>query len=219
MKIVAFGDIHERIANIDLISREIEEADLLLITGDLTQFGGLVAAGPIIEKLRALNKNVLIQSGNLDHPEVERELERLGISTHGRGHIIGNIGIFGCGGGNPSPFNTPNEFEEEEIAGFLLQGHAEVKDCSIKIMVPHAPPFNTKVDIIHSGLHVGSEAVRNFIEKYEPDLCLCGHIHEATGEDHIGKTHIINAGPFFEGGFVSIEAGPTELKAELRFIT
>jgi len=219
MKIIAFGDIHERMTNVDLIGSEIENADLLIITGDLTQFGGLSVAGPVIEKLRSLKANTLMQAGNLDHPEVEVHLQALGISLHGKGHVAGPIGIFGCGGGNPSPFNTPNEFEEEEIAGFLIQGYEDVKDCPVKIMVPHAPPFNTKVDIVHSGLHVGSEAVRNFIEKYEPDLCLCGHIHEAAGEDRIGKTHIINGGPFFEGGFVVAHADSTGLKAELRFIT
>ncbi|MDH3976263.1 MAG: metallophosphoesterase [Deltaproteobacteria bacterium] len=219
MKIIAFGDIHEKITNLDLLSHKISEADLLLITGDLTQFGGLKTAAPVIEKLRSLNPNTLMQAGNLDHPEVEGYLEALGISLHGRGHVLGEIGIFGCGGGNPSPFNTPNEFAEEEIAQILKSGFESVRDCPVKIMVPHAPPYDTKVDIVNNGLHVGSKAVRDFIEKYEPRLCLCGHIHEAAGEDYVGKTHIINAGPFFEGGFVVADYTSAKLTAGLRFVT
>ena len=218
MKIIAFGDIHEKLANLDAISGEIEGADLLIITGDLTQFGGIKVAKPVIEKLRSINNNILIQAGNLDHPQVEDYLVDLGISFHGKGHTFDDIGIFGCGGGNPSPFNTPNEFTEDEIAGILQRGYENIKDCPIKIMVPHAPPFNTKVDIINSGAHVGSKAVRTFIEKYGPDLCLCGHIHEAAGEDEIGNTQIINGGPFFEGGFIVVDCGAEGLKAELKFL-
>lgn len=219
MKIVAFGDIHEKLTNLNFISSETKEADLLLITGDLTQFGGLRAARPIIKELMSLDRKILMQAGNLDHPEVEDYLDDLGISLHGRGHIAGDLGIFGCGGGNPSPFNTPNEFSEKEIADILLRGYEQIKECPVKIMVPHAPPFDTGVDITHSGLHVGSRAVRDFMEQYEPDLCLCGHIHEAAGEDRIGKTHIINAGPFFEGGFIVAHYGPAGLNAELRYVT
>jgi Icc-related predicted phosphoesterase len=46
------------------------------------------------------------------------------------------------------------------------------------------------------GLHAGSKLIREFIEMYQPDLCLCGHIHEARNSDHIGKTIIVNPGPF-----------------------
>ena len=63
----------------------------------------------------------------------------------------------------------------------------------------HAPPFNTKLDIISSGIHVGSKAIRNFIEKEQPYLTLHGHIHESpkmSGSyvDNIGKTICINLG-------------------------
>lgn len=63
----------------------------------------------------------------------------------------------------------------------------------------HAPPFNTKLDIITLGAHVGSKAVREFIEKWQPLLTLHGHIHESpkmsgSWNDKIGKTICINVG-------------------------
>lgn len=67
------------------------------------------------------------------------------------------------------------------------------------IYVIHAPPFNTKLDIITTGTHVGSKAVRRFIEKEQPLLTLHGHIHESPSmsgswHDKIGKTICINVG-------------------------
>ena len=67
------------------------------------------------------------------------------------------------------------------------------------IYIIHAPPFNTKLDIITTGIHVGSRAVRNFIEKEQPLLTLHGHIHESpkisgSWHDKIGKTICINVG-------------------------
>ncbi|MBM2838905.1 MAG: metallophosphatase, partial [Deltaproteobacteria bacterium] len=49
--------------------------------------------------------------------------------------------------------------------------------------------------------------------------CITGHIHESKGEDAIGKTTIINPGPFFEGGYVVITAGNGKLETELRYFT
>ncbi len=67
------------------------------------------------------------------------------------------------------------------------------------IYIIHAPPFNTKLDIITTKTHVGSKAVRKFIEKEQPLLTLHGHIHESpqmsgSWHDKIRKTICINVG-------------------------
>lgn len=218
MKIIALGDIHERLNFLDLLRDEISTAQAVIITGDLTQFGGIEEAGKVLDTLRQINSNIFAQAGNLDDPDVETYLSGLEISLHGKGYLLDNVGIFGVGGSNPSPFSTPNEFSEDSIYDFLQTGYNNVKNAPLKIMVPHMPPHNTKVDIIASDLHVGSTSVRRFIEEYEPDLCLTGHIHEAAGEDRIGKTRILNPGPFYEGGYIEINFDATELSAELRFL-
>lgn len=48
------------------------------------------------------------------------------------------------------------------------------------IYVIHAPPFNTCLDIVKSGEHVGSQAIRRFIKQYQPLITLHGHIHETV---------------------------------------
>jgi uncharacterized protein len=47
---------------------------------------------------------------------------------------------------------------------------------------------------------VGSSAVREALEKYQPMLSLHGHIHESRGEARIGRTLAINPGSEYSEG-------------------
>jgi Icc-related predicted phosphoesterase len=47
---------------------------------------------------------------------------------------------------------------------------------------------------------VGSTAVRQIIEEYQPLLALHGHIHESRGEARIGRTLAINSGSEYNSG-------------------
>lgn len=67
------------------------------------------------------------------------------------------------------------------------------------VYVFHTPPHNTSLDVIGDNVHVGSFAVREFVQKYNPKLTLHGHIHETvdmTGKfiDVIGESVLISAG-------------------------
>jgi hypothetical protein len=216
MRIVAFGDIHENTYAIGKIEG-LSDASLVIITGDLTIRGGIAKARGIIAQVRQYNPNIYALAGNMDLREVESYLTNQGISLHGRGYMIKeNTGVFGVGGSNPTPFKTPNEFEEDEIAAFILKGYQEVKDAGIKILISHTPPVDTKVDRVAGGHHAGSRAVREFIEKYRPNLCVTGHIHEAGGEDRIGETLIVNPGMLKNGGYVEIVTEGRSLTALLK---
>jgi hypothetical protein len=74
-------------------------------------------------------------------------------------------------------------------------------------MVSHTPPADTALDRIRSGKHVGSAAVRQFIESHHPDLVICGHIHESRGIDSLGSTVMVNCGPACDGSYALIELG------------
>ena len=219
MKIISFGDIHEDLNNLTLLKNELESADLVIVTGDLTNFNGRKEAERVIDEIMKYNENVLAQLGNLDQPEVNDYLTEKGINLHRNGFIRDDIGIFGVGGSNLTPFNTPTEFSEDEIETFLLEGIDKVKDAKFKIMVPHMPPKDTKIDIITAGAHVGSQSVRDFILKHKPDIALSGHIHEARGSDTIESTLAFNAGMFREGGYVVITKTSDELSAELKVLS
>jgi hypothetical protein len=90
------------------------------------------------------------------------------------------------------------------------------------IFVSHDLPFNTKLDLINNpnsplnGKHVGDEVIREFIEKYQPKVAVCGHMHENQGIDKIGKSLIINAGYGKEGQFLILSINRDEIKYELK---
>ena len=51
------------------------------------------------------------------------------------------------------------------------------------ILVAHTPPYNTPLDILYNGVHVGSRSISNFIDKWSSAgklaASLHGHIHES----------------------------------------
>ena len=85
------------------------------------------------------------------------------------------------------------EIEKEDSIQKDLKNKIFTNKPQKTVYVIHAPPNRTNLDQIANGEHVGSFAVREFIEKNQPYLTLHGHIHETvdiSGKfyDQIGKT-------------------------------
>ncbi len=211
MEIICTADFHGDTSNFDRLKRE--NANLLVIAGDLTDFGGQDDARKIIELLKGAAKHIIAVQGNCDRPGVLTYLKDNNLSVHSSAKVEDNIGFFGLGGSNTTPFNTPTEFSDDEIWNFLNTGYDLIKDRKKKVMVSHAPPYNTKVDMTGSGLNVGSKSVKKFVESYQPDLVICGHIHEARGDDRVGETLIINTGPLHKG-FVRVNIDGDKIEFE-----
>lgn len=218
MKIVSFGDVHMATHNLKRMGEVLCDTDLIIVSGDLTNFGGVGDARKVLDDVRQACPRVLALPGNLDRREVTPFLEAEGIALHGKGIVVDGIGIFGCGGSNITPFNTPTELTEDEIYETLRHGYAAVRERRPLLMVCHTPPYETKCDRIVGGKAVGSTAARRFIEEVKPDLCISGHIHESAATDAIGPTTIINAGPFKSGGYIVVYADGSRLEAKLEFL-
>lgn len=218
MKFISIGDIHMATRNLGRMDEQLRDCDLMILAGDLTNFGGVADTQKVLADVRRVCPKVLAVPGNLDQREVTPFLEAEKIALHGKGLVIDGVAIFGCGGSNISPFNTPTELTEDEIYATLVQGHAQVADVRPLVMVCHAPPFETKCDRLMNGTPVGSTAARRFIEEVKPDICISGHIHESAAEDEIGPTKIFNAGPFKGGGYVVVRNEGRRLDARLEFL-
>jgi len=80
-----------------------------------------------------------------------------------------------------------------------LAALAQRSDPQRTIYVCHTPPFDTPLDAMPRGRHVGSRALRAFIEQHAPPLTLHGHIHESPELSghyaaQLGPTWSINPG-------------------------
>jgi Icc-related predicted phosphoesterase len=69
------------------------------------------------------------------------------------------------------------------------------------VFVLHSPPRATSCDLTGARVHVGSRAIRAFVEHHQPPLVLSGHIHESPRmssayRDSIGRTVVVNPGQF-----------------------
>ncbi len=199
MKILAFGDLHGSYLKVlDYLSGN--NLDLIIITGDITDFGPAELGEEILNEISQFNIPLLVIPGNCDPITIHSKIENSkAVNIHGRSVIIKDIGICGFGGSNPTPFNTPLEFEEIQIYEEARKVFKIVSNQKIILFITHAPPYGTKTDLLVSGVHVGSKSIRKVIEEFQPTLNICGHIHESKGVDEIGITQVINPGELSDG--------------------
>ncbi len=217
---IAVGDIHNDFSMISEIPEREGEAGVI-VTGDLTYGDGIVQAKKVIRGLSGRTPAILAQVGNMDKPEVTGWLEREGINLHRCAReIFPDVAAIGLGCCPPTPFATPSEYPEGLLAEWLEEAYARAAAWRHIVLVSHTPPYATACDRLSDGTPVGSTAVREFIEKRQPDLCVCGHVHESKAVDRIGDTLIINPGPLSLGGYVVISRPETGVgvTAELKTI-
>lgn len=207
--------------------KEIAKADLLVLTGDLTNFGSRLEVRRVLDDCLRVNPRVLAQYGNLDLPEVNQYLEDLDINLHGQARLVNKeLCLVGIGGSNITPFHTPSEFSEKELSRIGIGAFEQASEfislsepLHLKkiplVLISHTPPYATKVDRLRSGRHVGSKAIRQLIEHYQPQLCICGHIHESRGEDVLGQTRIYNPGMLCQYGWVHLVLENSHISATL----
>lgn len=221
MNILAVGCIHNDVENLlNLIDRVSSlNFDVVVCPGDFTD--SLLPRGVtrkdiavlVLEELRSLGKPVFVVPGSWDK-ELIGVFEEEGVSVHGIGVVYKNVGFFGFGGAK-TPFNLPFEPTDSEITGGLSNAYKMVETAEFKVQITHAPPLNTKLDVIAAGAHVGSEAVRKFIEDNQPDVAICSHIHESKGSDVMGNTHALNCGRFPEGYCGLIDISKEKITAKV----
>jgi Icc-related predicted phosphoesterase len=189
LRALIFSDLHSDARALQKLA-EIE-ADYYFCAGDLVSWRrGLDKMGEILKPLAA---RVYVLPGNHEsESDIAGLCERFGFTKfHGATLEAGGVTICGLGYSTPTPFDTPGEYTEAEMAE-RLKPFEGVKPL---VMICHAPPLNTALDRIREGLHAGSSAVREFIERQQPTHFFCGHIHEAEGAViQMGGTRAQNVG-------------------------
>ncbi|MBZ5617121.1 MAG: metallophosphoesterase [Acidobacteriia bacterium] len=189
LRLLIFSDIHNNWKTLEHLLGV--EADYYIAAGDqVTWSKGIERCGEI---LQARGDKVYVLPGNHESADqVAGMCARYGLhNLHERHFQVGEWHVAGLGYSSPTPFNTPGEYSEPQLAD-RLQRFAELDPL---VLVCHAPPYGTALDRVRDGLHAGSTAVRDFIQKYQPTYFFCGHIHEAEGVAvRMGRTQAWNVG-------------------------
>ncbi len=188
------------------------------------------------DTLRGTGVRLYLTGGNDDEPAVLERLHR-----HDGEHVVpcegrlvdldGEHTMITVGLSTPTPWDTPREASEEEIARVIEAEVATVPDVGRCVFNLHCPPKDTPIDtclklevrpgemprpIREAGRFVttggGSRAVREAIEQYQPLVGLHGHIHESGGRFRIGRTQTFNPGSEYvqgvlQGVIVSLRGG------------
>ncbi|MGA3108721.1 MAG: metallophosphoesterase [Candidatus Bathyarchaeia archaeon] len=177
----------------------------------------------IEEKLRGTEVKIYITGGNDDPYEVESILRTSDFIIDPEGQVVKideNKEMISSGFSNPTPWKTPREVSEERLRDEIEKMTSKVQDMKNCIFNIHVPPKDSQLDtcpkldesvyppkpILKEGRLVefgaGSSSVRLAIEKNQPLLTLCGHIHESRGAIKIGRTVCINPGSEYQEGIL-----------------
>ena len=188
MRVLAFSDIHRDLRQAGRLAERARDVDVVLAAGDLASVHrGLEE---VIEVLAAIETPTVLVAGN-NETDAALRAACVGWSAahvlHGQGVEIDGVSFFGLGGGVPvTPWDWSFDLAEEEAAERLA-------GCPRgAVLVVHSPPKGH----VDGSRRLGSQAVLEAIEDKQPRFAVCGHIHEAAGEqDTIGESRVLNVGP------------------------
>lgn len=190
MKILAFSDLHLSKGAAQSLVKASACADLVLGAGDFCNHRkGLDEAMALLDGISA---PMVIVPGNAESADELKRAARPGTTVlHGSGGTFGSLHVFGLGYGiPPTPFGDWSCDMTEADA----QAHLDLCD-SADILLFHSPPKGV-ADLTSAGLSVGSIALRDAVQRLQPKLTVCGHIHDSWGvTGTIGRSHVANLGP------------------------
>jgi Icc-related predicted phosphoesterase len=191
MKLLAFSDLHRDLAQAAQLVDRSASADVVIAAGDFASVHeGLEEA---IDALAPITVPTVLVPGNNETEDALRsacEGWEAATVLHGQGTEIDGTSFYGLGAGIPvTPWDWSFDLDEDQAAGKLA-------DCPEgAVLVVHSPPKGY-CDESSAGDHLGSQAILEAIEAKQPQLAVCGHIHESWGaEDEIGPTRVMNLGP------------------------
>ncbi len=192
MKIIATADIHGSQYRLNLLLNNIDlyKPDLVILCGDLTQFGPGDVAQRFLDQIPV---QTLAIPGNIDTQDVSKAIDKSNATNIEMKRIEkNNIPFVGISG-------VHRQYIEEVLTKKTL------KIDKNTIVVSHVPPYGLQ-DKVFLGMHSGSKELRTIVDTYKPRLVLCGHIHEDPGYIILKNTVVVNCsmGKRGEGALIDI---------------
>ena len=206
MRILLIADLHYSLPQFDWVLANAQDFDVVVLAGDHLDIASMVdgrAQSIVVKKyfgrLREKTR-LLICSGNHDldskneaGEKVARWLlgeQNLGLLSDGESVREGDTLFTLC------PW-WDGPVSRDELSRQLAE--ASEQRGKYWIWVHHAPPAQSPISWAGSR-YFGDEELRQWIEQYQPDIVMAGHVHESpfvtdgSWVDRIGKTWVFNGG-------------------------
>lgn len=224
MRLLFVADLHYTLKQFDWLLAHAAEYDVAVIGGDLLDLGSALDADvqiAIVERYLGLlrkQSRLVVSSGNHDGDSRNGADESVagwlrgagaeGLHVDGEGFEIEGLRITVCPWWDGEVSRGELEALLEREAG-LVTGRW--------VWIHHAPPEGARTS--WSGRKsVGDEFLRGWIDRFQPDMVLSGHIHNSpfyeagSWIDRIGRTWVFNPGR-------QIGPEPTTIKIDFEAMT
>ena len=218
IRIAAAGDIHcdphERERVEEAFARVADQADAVLLAGDLTTYGEVEQAQVLAEVCQGFPLPVVAVLGNHDHhsdrtAELTELLASAGVTILDRSFlvlpvggvslgIVGTKGFMGGFGGQMANFGEPlvRQCYAEVTADVeaLDRGLEAVAGTQVRIVLLHYAPVADTLEGEPPGIwsFLGTERLAAPIAAHRPDLVLHGHSHGGSFEGCVGSVPVYN---------------------------
>ncbi len=203
MILLAMTDLHGRLERLGHILHAAGPVDGVLLGGDLTNFGTPEQAAELLACAQQAGTPVWAVAGNCDSEAIDRLLVEQGVGLHARAAVIEGVGIQGL---SASPPWMPHMYHltEDQLDEALRAGLEQLPEVDHHVVLAHVPPHDCRLDRAGLSGHVGSQALRRFVDQHQPDVVVCGHIHEARGTERLGDTLAVNCGAAARGYYALV---------------
>lgn len=215
MKLLCMSDIHCEFDSFkaEVSIRKTDKVDLCIVAGDLTNWGlrkpkEVAEAAAFLSWLSTLMSVVWIP-GNHDVGinEAGDAISQLVLPKRECSNILNKTmnfqGITAHGVSLTTCFDksrltdtfdhmTADRGRESAVFGALP---------TVDVLVSHGPPYGlldrsgdrwNSLNKEWEDVHLGSPALREYMDTKHPKLIVCGHVHESAGERTFGQTRIVN---------------------------
>jgi uncharacterized protein len=217
---IRFNGMYPWIASGDEIARVRTDAEALSALFEETVLAELRAWIALAdERMSAYGIDVYVMPGNDDPWSCDAVIEDAAHvqACADRVVLVGPHEMISCAYSNLTPWHTPRELDEDALYKRIKALADRLEDPSTAIFNLHVPPHDSGLDTANemnadltlryvggqpNPIPVGSTAVRQLIEEYQPLVALHGHIHESRGEVRIGRTLAINTGSEYNSGHI-----------------
>lgn len=219
IRIAAAGDVHASEVSRERVERAFaqveEDADVILLAGDLTTTGAPEEARVLADACRGLSIPVFAILGNHDCHAARtdelaeilgdagvRLLERSCATCEIAGLELGVVGAKGFVGGFPGsalpdfgePLLRQVYAETTAEAEAIARGLQSIVHCDVRVVLLHYAPIEATITGEPPGIHtyLGCDRLATPIAEYGAELVVHGHAHAGALEGRIGEIPVYN---------------------------